>query len=228
MALLSVDFCRANPGHTFDVYASNSVNMSLLQDKKGLDILIISQCRILECLKVDWTRYRKELAVPRNGLTSYKYCFHGLHTVEVDKCPMLREMTWLLLVPNLRRLSLINCRSLTQVIQKGVAESWVNVGEMIPTPFPKLERLYLLGVPEMKTIYWNTLPFHCLTQIYVEGCPKLKKLPLHSGCTKEDRVIIYGEEDWWNNLEWEDEATKTTTSIHKCKGSSVLFLSFML
>ena len=187
---------------------SSSINISFLEDMKNLDIIFISHCSILEDLKVDWMRYRKETVAP-HGLHK---CFHSLHTVEVDRCPMLKDLAWLIFAPNLRHLFIINCNSLTEVIHKGVAEAG-NVRGIL-SPFSKLERLYLSGVPELKSIYWNTLPFHCLKQIHANGCPKLKKLPLSSECDKEGGVIISGEEDWWNKLEWEDEATQLACIPH--------------
>lgn len=119
---------------------------------KNLDILYISQCSVLEYFKVDWTRYRKEAVAP-NGFHNPKIInfkgFHGLHTVEIDRSPMLRDLTCLIFAPNLKRLSIINCKSLTEVLKKGVTESWINVGEIL-TPFPKLERLYFSSVPELR------------------------------------------------------------------------------
>ncbi|RVW70812.1 putative disease resistance protein [Vitis vinifera] len=120
---------------------SSSINISFLEDMKNLDIIFISHCSILEDLKVDWMRYRKETVAP-HGLHK---CFHSLHTVEVDRCPMLKDLTWLIFAPNLRHLFIINCNSLTEVIHKGVAEAG-NVRGILTNSCngcPKLKKLPL-------------------------------------------------------------------------------------
>ncbi|XP_040971416.1 probable disease resistance protein At1g12290 [Gossypium hirsutum] len=43
-------------------------------------------------------------------------------------------------------------------------------------------------------------------------CPELKKLPLNSDSAKGNRITIDGNEDWWAEIEWENEATRQTFS----------------
>ncbi|KAK8312107.1 hypothetical protein V6Z11_D01G016900 [Gossypium hirsutum] len=47
-----------------------------------------------------------------------------------------------------------------------------------------------------------------LKEVYIIGCPMLKKLPLNSNSAKGQRLIIEGDEGWWKDVEWEDESTK--------------------
>ncbi|KAK8674633.1 hypothetical protein V6N13_032742 [Hibiscus sabdariffa] len=83
------------------------------------------------------------------------------------------------------------------------------VADVVPTPFLKLERLGLLSLPKLKSIYWDALPFPCLKRIHVGDCPKLKKLPLNSDSAKGNHITIWvRKEDWRNNLEWENKATR--------------------
>ncbi|KAJ9692584.1 hypothetical protein PVL29_011575 [Vitis rotundifolia] len=42
----------------------------------------------------------------------------------------------------------------------------------------------------------------------LDGCPLLKKLPLNDNSAKGHRIVISGQTEWWNELEWEDEATE--------------------
>ncbi|MBA0695019.1 hypothetical protein Goari_005257 [Gossypium aridum] len=41
-------------------------------------------------------------------------------------------------------------------------------------------------------------------------CPELKKLPLNSDSAKGNRITIDGNEEWWAEIEWENEATRQT------------------
>ncbi|GMN27445.1 hypothetical protein TIFTF001_050469, partial [Ficus carica] len=73
-------------------------------------------------------------------------------------------------------------------------------------PFVKLQDLYLFDLPSLKNISGKPLP--CLKSIDVRKCAELKKLPISSQITKIQNLTIYGEESWWNELEWEDVATR--------------------
>ncbi|KAF3497592.1 hypothetical protein DY000_02057833 [Brassica cretica] len=52
-------------------------------------------------------------------------------------------------------------------------------------PFGKLETLLMIGLIAVESIYWTPLPFPCLREMYIEHCPKLKKLPLNSKSVAE-------------------------------------------
>ncbi|KAJ0075002.1 hypothetical protein Patl1_34803 [Pistacia atlantica] len=60
---------------------------------------------------------------------------------------------------------------------------------------------------DLKSIYLKALPFLHLKKILVNECPKLKKLPLDFTSAKERTIVIMGPEEWWKELQWEDEAT---------------------
>lgn len=73
--------------------------------------------------------------------------------------------------------------------------------------FILIRRAYFFKLPNLKSICHEALAFPCLERIYVLGCPSLRKLPLSLESGKRNGVLI-GEEEWWNQLEWDDEATK--------------------
>ncbi|GKV35608.1 hypothetical protein SLEP1_g43854 [Rubroshorea leprosula] len=74
--------------------------------------------------------------------------------------------------------------------------------------FVKLQNLDLFGLSELKSIHRFALSFPSLVAIRVGYCPKLRKIPLSSNSTEGRRVIIRGEQQWWNELEWEDESAR--------------------
>ncbi|CAN7064262.1 unnamed protein product [Brassica oleracea var. botrytis] len=77
-------------------------------------------------------------------------------------------------------------------------------------PFGKLETLVMVDLPAVESIYWTPLPFPCLREMYIHGCPKLRKLPLDSRSVAEveNFVIEYGPADWIRGVKWEDKATR--------------------
>ncbi|KAJ9692608.1 hypothetical protein PVL29_011599 [Vitis rotundifolia] len=155
-------------------------------------------------IKFQWVGKGKEtLECSSNPNTKVK-CFHGLHEVVINRCQMLKNLTWLIFAPNLQYLAIGECDEMEEMISKGAKDG----GNL--SPFTKLIQLKLNGLPQLKNVYWNPLPFLYLDRIEVVGCPKLKKLPLNSNSVNQGRVVIAGKQEWWDELEWEDEATLNT------------------
>ncbi|KAL5845037.1 hypothetical protein ACOSQ4_010995 [Xanthoceras sorbifolium] len=129
--------------------------------------------------------------------------FHNLHTVYLFGSSKLRDATWLIFAPNLQILEISTCRDMKEIISVGG-----EVGEMMMIrnvlPFARLEHLQLTFLKELESIYFNPLPFPHLKRIEIIGCPKLKKLPLDSNCMTTTALEIIGEQNWWNELQWED------------------------
>ncbi|CAF2107910.1 unnamed protein product [Brassica napus] len=59
----------------------------------------------------------------------------------------------------------------------------------------------------LKSIYWERLELPCLKKVLISECPKLKKLPF-----SKERAYYFDlhahNEEWFERLEWEDEATE--------------------
>ncbi|XP_010418252.1 PREDICTED: probable disease resistance protein At1g63360 [Camelina sativa] len=134
--------------------------------------------------------------------------FLSLVKVYIMGCKSLRELTFLMLAPNLRTLRIRHSDDIEDIINK---EKACEVEESGNVPFQKLNVLHLENLPKLKNIYWSPLPFPCLEKIYVETCPNLKKLPLDSKSGKQGEngcIISYKSRGWIEGVEWEDEATK--------------------
>ena len=186
----------------------NSLDISFLENMKRLDTLHISDCATLADLNINGTDEGQEILTSDNYLDNSKITslknFHSLRSVRIERCLMLKDLTWLVFAPNLVNLWIVFCRNIEQVIDSG---KWVEAAEgRNMSPFAKLEDLILIDLPKLKSIYRNTLAFPCLKEVRVHCCPKLKKLPLNSNSAKGRGMVIYGEKDWRNELEWEDEA----------------------
>lgn len=143
---------------------------------------------------------QKTTSSPNNtGLTAP--CFSNLSKIDISKCNLLKDLTWLVFAPNLVDLRVTCSHQLEEIISKEKAAS---------VPFQKLRSLYLSNSPMLKSIYWSPLSFPCLSKISIEGCPMLRKLPLDANSVVRFDVffIEYREEEWIKEVEWEDQATQ--------------------
>ncbi|KAI9099678.1 hypothetical protein K1719_024683 [Acacia pycnantha] len=129
-----------------------------------------------------------------------------LQTVSVFECDTIHHLTWLKYAPLLRRLFVSSCLSIEEVIK----------GEIIleedekDTIFPSLEVLILYRLPNLRSIHERVLSFPLLRSIEVSGCQNLKKLPFDSNSAKDKLRHFRGDRELWDNLEWDDPATKAT------------------
>jgi disease resistance protein RPS2 len=133
-------------------------------------------------------------------------CFTNLTGLIIMKCHSMKDLTWILFAPNLVNLDIRDSREVGEIINK---EKAINLTSII-TPFQKLERLFLYGLPKLESIYWSPLPFPLLSNIVVKYCPKLRKLPLNATSVPlvEEFEIRMDPPEQENELEWEDEDTK--------------------
>ncbi|CAK9146167.1 unnamed protein product [Ilex paraguariensis] len=189
---------------------SATFNVSTLGYMKQLDRLCFEECHDLEYLAIDWALEELEIQTPNslhNSQIRSHQCFNSLCWVDIIKCPSLKSLTVLILAPNLWNLHIHGCDNLEEVISGG---KWVKAAEerKIPKPFAKLERLLLRNLPKLKSIYPSALSFPCFKYLQVRLCPELNKLPLSSDSAKERQTVILGHRNWFDKLEWQDEATR--------------------
>ncbi|CAN7040630.1 unnamed protein product [Brassica oleracea var. botrytis] len=176
----------------------------VLPTMERLSKLIIRSCDISE---IEIGRTPWDIFLTRTRL-------RNLTSVIVTGCNGLKDLTWLLLVPNLTHLELQCLEKVEEIIsEERVASSVTDEPKArgMNTPFQKLERLELINLPRLKRIYWSPLLFPCLKKIVVEKCPKLRKLPLSiKSCVGggEELVINYRDDQWFKRVRWEDKATK--------------------
>ncbi|KAH9715171.1 putative disease resistance protein [Citrus sinensis] len=175
------------------------IDATAFTDLNHLNELWIDNGIELEELKIDYTEIVRKRREP--------FVFHSLHLVTIYSCHKLKDSTFLAFAPNLKSLSLFKCRAMEEIISVGkIAENPEMMGHI--SPFENLKSLDLSYLPELKSIFWKPLPFTHLKEMGVRACDQLRKLPLDSNSAKERKFVIRGEEDWWNRLQWEDEATQ--------------------
>ncbi|CAL9010467.1 unnamed protein product [Prunus brigantina] len=126
-------------------------------------------------------------------------CFLGLQIVVVGDCTNLKNLEWLVFAPNLINLTVYDCSKMTRILGLNTMET---------TPFAKLTVLFLISLPQLWRICENPLPVPFLKKIIIVRCPVLTRLPLNSTSAQTSNLIIEGQEEWWNGLEWEDQAAR--------------------
>ncbi|XP_022777127.1 probable disease resistance protein At1g12280 [Durio zibethinus] len=177
------------------------LNVLSLANMERLERLDVSECGSMEEMKMV-----SELGEGRMIQTSL---FPTLREVTIFECGNLRDMTWIILVPNLRILWVVNCAKMEEIMSEEKLSEVANVViNLKPNPFSKLQNLGLQFLPQLKSIYWDALPFPCLTEIVVRECPKLGELPVNAESAKGNQICIQGEKEWWERLEWKDKATQ--------------------
>ncbi|KAG5382713.1 hypothetical protein IGI04_034183 [Brassica rapa subsp. trilocularis] len=128
---------------------------------------------------------------------------HNLRTVTLSCCKGLRDLTWLILAPNLADLRLLDCQHIEHIINQEKATA-----DISEQPFQNLTRLSLDSLPRLESIYWTPLPFPVLKYLYIKGCPKLRTLPFNSNTAKGNQVLSDIEQELIKEVEWKYEATK--------------------
>ncbi|XP_022735336.1 probable disease resistance protein At5g63020 [Durio zibethinus] len=189
---------------------SKQLNILSLANIESLNSLVVGQCESLEEVKMEWAvegRMIKAQSHIQTSVIATQHCFQSLHIVFIYTCSKLRDITWLVLAPNLRDVSVAGCNEMEEIISEVKLSQVAGlVGTL--TPFVSLKYLNLEELPKLKGIYRNALPFPCIKKIDVRHCPKLRRLPLNSNSAKTNTISIAGNEKWWKELQWEDESTR--------------------
>ncbi|TYI24350.1 hypothetical protein ES332_A06G228100v1 [Gossypium tomentosum] len=182
---------------------SEVFNVLCLENLERIETLEFLDCFSMEEIKME------KLHTWVSSSTNYTSRFHTLSKVEITGCSKLKDETWVILAPNLRSLLVWHCIEMEEILSE---EKLDEVAGVIGIPYPKLflklESLFLFGLPKLKSIYRDALPFLCLTRILINGCIELKKLHLNSDSAKGNLLSIKGDKFWWEEVEWEDEATR--------------------
>ncbi|KDO52300.1 hypothetical protein CISIN_1g039262mg [Citrus sinensis] len=177
-----------------DFKSSKSLDVSALADLKHLKRLQIVECYELEELKMDYTGVVQNRSQP--------FVFHSLRKIQIDDCNKLKDLTFLAFAPNLKSIEVNSCHGIQEIVSD-VPEVMRNLNL-----FAKLQYLGLSSLSNFQSIYWKPLPFPHLKEMKVIHCNKLKKLPLDSNSAKERKIVIRGYGEWWEQLQWENQATQ--------------------
>lgn len=143
---------------------------------------------LVEALEIEIWKWIKRLSLMRKIIENLMEAPRG--HIKVVKCPKLEEIA-------------------NQFKVTKFARNDLSIGRA-------LENLVIVDLPKLKSVNSIALPLPHMKDVYVRNCPKLKKLTLNSDSAIGCKLIIHGEQGWWNELEWEDESTQNTflSSFH--------------
>ncbi|XP_077233768.1 NB-ARC domain-containing disease resistance protein [Tasmannia lanceolata] len=128
-------------------------------------------------------------------------CLRNLRYVNIWYCHKLKNITWVLQLQSLEAIALFNCAGMDELVS---GDEVVDDSIM----FPRLRKISIRELPELKSIYMYELNFPALKTIAVTECPKLKSLPLGAHSARSLQTI-YGEREWWDGLEWNEDSIKS-------------------
>jgi Leucine-rich repeat (LRR) protein len=131
-----------------------------------------------------------------------------LRSLSIDYCKSLGNISWIVYLPCLEDLSIIRCKSVEQLVTTDEVSSGENA-ELVP-PFPSLTRILLCYLPNLQSICSPIYTFPSLQNVYIIGCPELKKLPFKQQSMPPKLRSIVAEAEWWQGIEWEDESLKSS------------------
>ncbi|GMH01084.1 hypothetical protein Nepgr_002923 [Nepenthes gracilis] len=189
------------------------LNISFIEISRHLQWLCINNCENLRVLSVYDNVIERIEEFPSGSLHSSRMrktpCFKNLLVLDIRSCPGLKDLNMVTFAPNLEMIQIYFCDGMENVIGQ---DDDPLVGEALngetQIQLSNLRELWLVGLPQLKSIYSGTLPFPRLNKILIRNCPNLKRLPVDSS-RPDAKIKVWAEEGWWNELQWDNEATAT-------------------
>ncbi|PIA27227.1 hypothetical protein AQUCO_08200030v1 [Aquilegia coerulea] len=139
--------------------------------------------------------------------------FSQLKHLQIEHCPQLVNMfSCSVFLKSLEVLQIKFCARLEEIFSGKENEE----GSL-----ERLHTLYFLELPALKNIVHN-VQLVSLNKAKVKGCPRLRELPLQSRSTadklkKIPSIVVTGELDWWEQLEWKDSNAKHQITFNTWK-----------
>ncbi|KAE9456453.1 hypothetical protein C3L33_11664, partial [Rhododendron williamsianum] len=170
-------------------------------------------------------------AVPLNGT------FSNLKQFDIIGCPNIKKLFTPRLLQHLHNLELLyvwECKLMEEIISLGDEEdnetaamfecssnssnqssSYSHGADGTAISFPRLKRLSMQKLPELKSICKGEMARDSIQSIEVIRCPKLKRLPLSLHPCNEQKSparpleeIVIDDKQWWESLEWNSPSQK--------------------
>ncbi|KAF2323297.1 hypothetical protein GH714_034510 [Hevea brasiliensis] len=189
---------------------------SLRRGAKHLERLEIYRCPLLKEFIVHSDESEMIQGCVPTNIGMGQESFQELRYLKVDKCPGIKDLTLVIYAPNLQTIILDACSSIVEIIADDKLNRWRAEIKENPEVFPNLATLILIRLPKLKSICQQTLGFPSLKILKVVDCPSLKKLPFDSNSAKNTLQAIEAAEDWWNSLQWEEDAKIAFASRFRC------------
>ncbi|OMO65713.1 NB-ARC domain-containing protein [Corchorus olitorius] len=128
-----------------------------------------------------------------------------LHLHNCNRLTSLFSLGLLQCLQNLEEIEVWNSRSIQEIVE-GEERSGISGGAIT---IPRLRRLYLSSLPELKRICSREINFSSLKFIDVWDCGNLMKLPFSVESFPLSIKHVRGSRKWWDGLEWDEPNTKS-------------------
>ncbi|KAM3321187.1 hypothetical protein P3S67_008389 [Capsicum chacoense] len=140
------------------------------------------------------------------------HTFSGLTELVTHNCNRMKLLfprAILQDLKNLEKLDVAWCSEVEEIIgrEEGEGSSQSSSSTSTTALLPKLKRLNLELLPELKSICEGKLMCDSVEYMRFHKCPKLKRLPFYN--TNEHpfpslrQIKVYEDQNWWERLEWE-------------------------
>ncbi|XP_027172004.1 disease resistance protein SUMM2-like [Coffea eugenioides] len=152
--------------------------------------------------------------------------FSSLKELEISECHNMKQLFTVQLLQNLQNLETLevkDCKGLEEIAADGNGlgqggEEGTQLttceGATATVILPKLRRLRLENLPQLKNICKAAMICNSIKEIIIFDCPKVKRLPLFpptmNGLPSLPRTLckIRGDKEWWESLEWDNPCAK--------------------
>ncbi|KAI3941744.1 hypothetical protein MKW92_021601 [Papaver armeniacum] len=220
---LTIKYCPGISALTFlPSFPSSPASLFSLVDIVNISLLELKDCndleelRIMSCDEVTLFTILENLYIfcmPKLRIVwdvpQHSFCSVNLIRVIITSCPQLKDITWLIYAQNLETLFLVELDGLEEIISNGLATE-----EKLKNTFSRLNHLRLDSLRNLKRVCDHNVQFFLLGNFAVFKCPELKKLPFNTNSVIPQTLRMIGEKQWWESLEWEDEATKSNVATY--------------
>ncbi|KAK9089453.1 hypothetical protein Scep_028535 [Stephania cephalantha] len=159
----------------------------------------------LEALKLE---YFYELKVIWKGVLP-SGCLRNLKSIYVDSCHCLKNLFSFKILQQLKNIEVIKVTFNDEIEEiSGLADEDDQRDDTLihEIALPKLRILHLRDLPNLHSISTKAWVCESLKIIAVFGCPGLRKFPFERLSALKS---IYGTNEWWEQMEWDDPASMT-------------------
>ncbi|KAK9085103.1 hypothetical protein Sjap_025514 [Stephania japonica] len=202
----------------------NNVKKLYLEFEDSRDCLVIgnemkpNMLASLEALKLE---YFYELKVIWKGVLP-RGCFRNLKFIYVDSCHCLKNLFSFNILQRLKNIEVIKVtfndeiEEISSLVDEDDQRDNTIIHEIV---LPKLRILHLRDLPMLHSISTKAWVCESLQIIAVFGCPELRKFPFERLPALNN---IYGTNEWWEQMEWDDPVSMTALQPHftDCDGRS--------
>ncbi|KAH7665941.1 L domain-like protein [Dioscorea alata] len=169
-----------------------------IQDCDFKELLIYGSGVSLKHINLSGLAKLKQIIWPAETLPIE--CFPRLASLHISYCNSLRSLSWVLHLPCLRTLTIQECSAMEELIDP--VDQMQQASSGLST-FPSLQSLSLSLMAKLVSFRTCPLDFPVLSELWLEDCPKLKKLPFKSSIVNNKFMDVYFNEKCWEGLEWD-------------------------